>query len=718
MPLAEQGNHATRLDMSSAPGVWTTGPAFTAGRADFGLAYDAGTNKLYALGGDLPGGGFFDSTNAVDELSVASWPAGSWMPSPPNLILPNRQANQAGFYGSGQIWSVGGLEGQTFQFLAEVQRRSNGGGPCGTPTATPTATATFTPTATATATATFTPTATATATFTPTATATATATFTPTPTATHTPTPTPTATHTPTPTATATFTPTPTASAVCMAPAVTTGIATSIASHSATLRGTVDPNGCNTTVHFQYGTTTNYGSVTANHNYNGNTTQNVSGNISGLAASTTYHFRTVATNNAGTRYGSDRTFTTLSATGRPVVATNPATNVTSSSAILNGTVNPHGLTTSVHFQYGITTSYGSTTASQTYTGSTIQTVSRNIHGLHPNRTYHFRLVGTNDGGTSFGNDRTFTTLVVTAPPVITSPTTATTTQGQLFVYQIIATNTPTSYTSTPLPAGMSFDNVAGILGGRSTSPGTTQIHLTASNSFGTGMATLRLRVQPPPSSGPVIASGTSITARTGMPFSFEVFTTGGSPTARLTATGLPPGLGVDPATGVISGTPTRDGSFGVILRVTDGAVTTTSTLQLTFTSDPAIPVITSARDVPLVAGQPFFYRIVAPSEPSEHTTFSLIGPLPLGLRFNPATGIISGTYNPPLDVNGSPLVSGGALNMNGTGAHNPSGTGTSVVNEHPPLPVTAKNISTRLAVGTNDNVLIGGFIVTGNASKI
>ena len=80
----------------------------------------------------MPGGGFFDSTNAVDELSVPSWPAGSWMPSPPNLILPNRQANQAGFYGAGQIWSVGGLVGQTFQFLAEVQRRSNGGGPCGT----------------------------------------------------------------------------------------------------------------------------------------------------------------------------------------------------------------------------------------------------------------------------------------------------------------------------------------------------------------------------------------------------------------------------------------------------------------------------------------------------------------------------------------------------------------------------------------------------------
>ena len=194
VPLA---NNITsyRLDMTTAPGVWTTGPAFTEGRADFGLAYDAGTNKLYAMGGDATGGGFFDSTNLVDELPVGTLPAGAWVASPPNLILPNRHANQAGHYGSGSIWSVGGIVGQTFQFLAEVQRRTDGG--CGgvtpTPTFTPTATATATHTPTPTATHTPTPTATATFTPTATATATATATFTPTPTPTHTP------RHTPTP---------------------------------------------------------------------------------------------------------------------------------------------------------------------------------------------------------------------------------------------------------------------------------------------------------------------------------------------------------------------------------------------------------------------------------------------------------------------------------------------------------------------------------------
>ena len=225
------------------------------------------------------------------------------------------------------------------------------------------------------------------------------------------------------------------------------------------------------------------------------------------------------------------------------------------------------------------------------------------------------------------------------------------------------------------------------------------------------MKTLTLTVRPFPSSGPVIASGTSVTARTGQPFSFEVFTTGGSPTARLSATGLPPGLSVDPATGVISGTPTVDGSFGVTLTVRDGAVTTTSTLELTFTSDPAIPVITSPRETALVAGQFFTYRITAPSSNHSGTTFSLIGNLPLGLGFHPATGTISGTFNPG-DQNGGALLGNVQL-----GTHNSSGTATNPLSFFQGVPATAKNISTRLAVGTNDNVLIGGFIVTGNASK-
>jgi len=192
-------------------------------------------------------------------------------------------------------------------------------------------------------------------------------------------------------------------------PAVTTNPATFIGSFSGTLNASLNPHGFATTFHFQYGTSTSYGLTTAPDTQTGNTVRNVSANISSLTANTIYHFRIVASNADGTRTGNDRTFSTLTATGTPVVTTNPATNVTTSAATLNGVLDPHGLTTTVHFQYGTTTSYGHTTAMQTQTGSTYRNIAANIGALTTHTTYHFRIVGTNSAGTRMGSDRTFTT---------------------------------------------------------------------------------------------------------------------------------------------------------------------------------------------------------------------------------------------------------------------------------------------------------------------
>jgi hypothetical protein len=63
----------------------------------------------------------------------------------------------------------------------------------------------------------------------------------------------------------------------------------------------------------------------------------------------------------------------------------------------------------VYFQYGITTSYGSSTAAQSYAGDTYQGVSADISGLSASKTYHFRIVASNSGGTKYGSDKTFTT---------------------------------------------------------------------------------------------------------------------------------------------------------------------------------------------------------------------------------------------------------------------------------------------------------------------
>jgi hypothetical protein len=192
-------------------------------------------------------------------------------------------------------------------------------------------------------------------------------------------------------------------------PIVTTNPAAFIASFSATLKGSLNPDGLSTTFHFQYGTTTNYGLTSAPQTQIGDTFRPVSANVNSLAAHTTYHFRIVASNTAGTTFGSDRTFTTLTMTGPPVVRTNPATDVIASSANLNGRLDPHGLSTTVYFQYGTTNSYGSRTPNHIKTGNDYQNVFAGISGLTAGTTFHFRIVATNTVGTRYGTDRTLTT---------------------------------------------------------------------------------------------------------------------------------------------------------------------------------------------------------------------------------------------------------------------------------------------------------------------
>ena len=93
-------------------------------------------------------------------------------------------------------------------------------------------------------------------------------------------------------------------------PVVTTGAASSITTNSATLNGSVNPEGSTTTIYFQYGQTTNYDSHTSSTNI-GTTSGNYGISISGLSANTTYHYQLVAYNGTGTNCGGDTNFTTL-----------------------------------------------------------------------------------------------------------------------------------------------------------------------------------------------------------------------------------------------------------------------------------------------------------------------------------------------------------------------------------------------------------------------
>ena len=234
------------------------------------------------------------------------------------------------------------------------------------------------------------------------------------------------------------------------------------------------------------------------------------------------------------------------------------------------------------------------------------------------------------------------------------------TVGQPFIYQITATNHPTSYSASGLPAGLSIDTATGIISGVPTTAVDSTLTLTATNADGTGSALTRLTVHAAPPSGPLIISSSSATGRTGQPFSFRVVTKHASRAARFTAGGLPyrDGVGseltIDPVAGLISGTPTSDGNFGVALTVTDGSAKTHATLQLTFISDPTVPVVTSSSDAFLTPGTFFKRRLKADvagqftyigTDGLKHGPSATCEGLPPGLCFD-GVATISGTYNP------------------------------------------------------------------------
>jgi len=122
-------------------------------------------------------------------------------------------------------------------------------------------------------------------------------------------------------------------------PVAVTNSASGITAATATLNGTVNPNDASTTITFEYGTNTGYGTtVTADQSpATGNSDLAVSKTISGLIDGVTYHYRVVATNSGGTTQGMDMTF--VVGTILPTVITDAVSDVGTTTATLNGTIN-------------------------------------------------------------------------------------------------------------------------------------------------------------------------------------------------------------------------------------------------------------------------------------------------------------------------------------------------------------------------------------------
>ena len=188
---------------------------------------------------------------------------------------------------------------------------------------------------------------------------------------------------------------------------VTTESATNVTKTSATLNGSLNPDSLETTYHFEYGATTAYGINAAQRAAaEGSTVEALPGeDLTGLQPGRLYHYRLVATNTLGTTYGPDRT---LQMPDRPSVFAMRTSNLSESSVDLQAKVNPLGFDTNYRFEYGLSATYGSATSETDLgAGTEPEDVETHVVGLLPGATYHFRVVATNQWGTTTGPDTTF-----------------------------------------------------------------------------------------------------------------------------------------------------------------------------------------------------------------------------------------------------------------------------------------------------------------------
>jgi hypothetical protein len=128
--------------------------------------------------------------------------------------------------------------------------------------------------------------------------------------------------------------------------------------------------------------------------------------------------------------------------------TGPVSGLTSTTAKLNGTVLPDGTATSSHFDYGTSTSYGSSTPTIAASGYSSQPTSAEITGLNPGTTYHYRLDAATANLATSGEDGTFTTppqpLALTLKETLAGAAHG---RGKL-VATFTVTNTDPTYTAT------------------------------------------------------------------------------------------------------------------------------------------------------------------------------------------------------------------------------------------------------------------------------
>lgn len=206
-------------------------------------------------------------------------------------------------------------------------------------------------------------------------------------------------------------------------PQVSTNTASNITATSAVCGGNVTSDGgIAVTARGVCWNTVGNPDLNSSHTTNGTGTGSFSANLTDLMPGVTYHVRAYATNSTGTVYGTDQTFTTRD--GVPQVSTGTISNITSTSAVCNGNVtNDGGITVTAKGFCWSETQYPTISDPHSNVGGGLGAFNGSITNLSVSTTYYVRAYATNSTGTSYGEQKSFTTgdglpIVSTTAPTI------------------------------------------------------------------------------------------------------------------------------------------------------------------------------------------------------------------------------------------------------------------------------------------------------------
>ena len=196
-------------------------------------------------------------------------------------------------------------------------------------------------------------------------------------------------------------------------PSITTANVTSITTNSAVCGGNVTSDGYSTvTARGVCWSTSHNPTINGNKTTNGTGTGSFTSNIPGLAEGTTYYVRAYATNSKGTAYGEEKSFTTEAYF--PTITTTNVSAIMTTSAVCGGSVTSDGGAAVTTRGVCWSTSPNPTiNNSKTTNGTGTGSFTSNITGLTANTTYYVRAYATNNIGTAYGEEKSFTTATGT-----------------------------------------------------------------------------------------------------------------------------------------------------------------------------------------------------------------------------------------------------------------------------------------------------------------